>query len=84
MAERILKIKLPTSPEKRQAIIEFLEKHNLISKEQVSQLKRSSPSTKNKWALLADRFRSDKEGHLNGISDKAKEYIQEFRDSFQI
>jgi len=84
MPEQTLKIKLPESPEKIAVIVKFLEKHEAITKEQADKVRLSTPPEKSKWALLADRFRSEKEGHLNGISEKAKEYMQEFRESFQI
>lgn len=84
MPEQTLKIKLPEKPEKLEIIVKFLEKHEAITKEQADKLRLSSPPEKSKWAILADRFRSDKEGHLNGISDKVKEYMQEFHESFQI
>ncbi|MFC1849593.1 hypothetical protein ACFL27_05230 [candidate division CSSED10-310 bacterium] len=64
MPEQTLKIKLPETPEKLEVIVKFLEKHEAITKEQAEKLRLSSPSEKSKWALLADRFRSDKEGHF--------------------
>lgn len=42
------------------------------------------PTTKSRWARAAEFFASDRAGHLDGMSEQAREYLQDFRDGFQL
>ncbi len=44
----------------------------------------NEPEKKGRWALAAEFFASEEAGHLDGRSDEVKEYIREFRESFEL
>lgn len=48
-----------------------------------SATEQTGPKGKSRWALVADYFRSDAAGHLDGKSDQAKQYLRDFRENFR-
>jgi hypothetical protein len=87
MAEqKQIMIDLPESPEVLHDLMRFLLKRGLISKKAAQQIEEEKvtamPKKKGRWALAAERLRS--EGFLSGQGEEVKKLIRDFRDGLDI